>query len=1253
GTGTGLFTYAAVPTVTAISPTSGPAAGGTAVTITGTNFTGATSVTIGGVAATGIAVVNATTITATAPAGTAGAASIVVTTPGGISTEASLFTYIATPTVTGISPSTGPTAGGTGVTITGTNLTGATSVTIGGAAATSLSVVNATTITATTPAGTAGAANVAVTTPGGTGTGTGLFTYAAAPTVTGISPSAGPTAGGTTTTITGANFTGATAVTIGGVAATGVTVVNATTITATTPAGTAGAANVAVTTPGGTGTGTGLFTYFAAPTVTGISPSAGPIAGGTAVTITGTNFTGATAVTIGGAAATSISVVNATTITATTPAGTAGAANVTVTTPGGTDTGTSLFTYAAAPIVTAISPTSGPVAGGTAVTITGTNFTGATAVTIGGAAATSLSVVNATTITATAPGGTAGVTNVVVTTPGGTGTGTGLFTYFTVPILPAANIRVNNQSAPHKIVLIFSENLAPGTIGTGADWTVTANGGTPIYSVATVALANGNEITLTLNAVDLSDPTTYITNGAVNDHIKVTPPSTLTNTTNHAYATGQVTEAGATHTLDTTAPTLAAVGTSAPTSSGGTLAATASEIAKGYWIAVASGATAPTPAQIKAAVAYGGVTIVASGSGALPGGAAGSITLNGLADSTGYDIHVMAEDAAGNATAAISSTTITTAAPPAAPSNSTTTLPTGGGAASPLAGQTVVVTDNGKEGSSITLPTKTTSGGTTSGNAVNVTLPGTGTVSASSSSEGTKLGVTSVTLPGATAPVSTVTVDQGSASFTATKSGQAVAGLKNGIVVVSGSDTSQVSVDTTGTAAKIGIKSSDTIVVPSGAQNVSGTSVDLPAPDAGSAAKPVSVKIGSQEISVQAQQSNTTMTFKVIDIDGVKTPVVEVTGTAQVSSSGDNQPIVSISGNVVRSGTQKCNTVVQASSATGNDAVQVMTCYVILDVGSFSALKGGNGFAAIKDGIVWAGETAEFDKSGKVVAAYLGSKEGTSAAVGDDIVPGGGKFTAASYRNSAFIPRLAGTPLRLNGAKLDESIFKVLSQALGAATIPATPSQSAQGVLSFQLGSDQINAIPTRRIRVDTSRADGVSVSTEGNIEVAGGGLVTIFAPSVGDPQVFAAKVAQALPGAASEQRWNGSWKIAAADGTRYVGRPAWNSRARSGDAAFVGIGDNVLYNDGSYSQMLVADFDDYTTLQTTFANELGDARLTVVPRLDGTALATVNGKTYTLAPQWKLLDAAQAAAKPAWWVDGGMVYIKNADGTAQGFSVM
>ncbi|MEI9901089.1 MAG: IPT/TIG domain-containing protein [Hyphomicrobium sp.] len=101
-------------------------------------------------------------------------------------------------------------------------------------------------------------------------------------------------------------------VTFNGSAATAITVVNATTIPPPRPAHAAGVVNVAVTTPAGTGTGTNAFTYMPPPTFTSVSPNSGTTLGGTAVTITGTGFFAShTGVTFGGAAATSIVVVNA------------------------------------------------------------------------------------------------------------------------------------------------------------------------------------------------------------------------------------------------------------------------------------------------------------------------------------------------------------------------------------------------------------------------------------------------------------------------------------------------------------------------------------------------------------------------------------------------------------------------------------------------------------------------------------------------------------------------------------------------------------------------------------------------------------------------------------------------------------------------------------------------------------------------------------------------------------------------------
>jgi hypothetical protein len=428
------FTYqsnSSTPTVTSLSPTSGPAAGGTSVTITGTNLTGATAVFFGSVPAT-FTVNSSTSITATAPFQAAGTIDVTVTTYSGTSSTSAAdhYTYNSVaPTVTAVSPNADTTAGGNYVTITGTNFTGATAVNFGSTAA-AFWVNSNTSITALEPVHAAGTVDITVVTPSGT-SGTSAadqFTYnctANTPTVTAVSPSSGPTGGGTSVTLTGTNFTGATQVYFGSVAATSFTVNSSTSITATAPNQTAGTVDITVSTVYGVSASSAAdhYTYNGtAPTVTAASPTSGPAAGGTQVTITGTNLNGATAVKFGSTAATSFTVISATQITATSPAGSAGTVDITVTTPYGTSAISSAdqYTYVAAPTVTAVSPTSGTTAGGTSVTITGTNFTQLVSVSFGSVPASTITVNSSTQITASAPASGPGLIDVTVTNGAGT-----------------------------------------------------------------------------------------------------------------------------------------------------------------------------------------------------------------------------------------------------------------------------------------------------------------------------------------------------------------------------------------------------------------------------------------------------------------------------------------------------------------------------------------------------------------------------------------------------------------------------------------------------------------------------------------------------------------------------------------------------------------------------------------------------------------------------------------------------------------
>jgi alpha-tubulin suppressor-like RCC1 family protein len=151
--------------------------------------------------------------------------------------------------------------------------------------------------------------------------------------------------------------------------------------------------------------------------VTSVSPNRGTPLGGTTVNITGSNFSEVTAVKFGSTDATSYTVNSEASITAVSPPGT-GTVNVTVETKTGVSPATTAdhFTYGSS--VTRLEPGTGPAAGSTSVTITGSGFTGATAVSFGSNAAASFTVNSDDSITAVSPAGT-GTVEVKVTTPDG------------------------------------------------------------------------------------------------------------------------------------------------------------------------------------------------------------------------------------------------------------------------------------------------------------------------------------------------------------------------------------------------------------------------------------------------------------------------------------------------------------------------------------------------------------------------------------------------------------------------------------------------------------------------------------------------------------------------------------------------------------------------------------------------------------------------------------------------------------------
>jgi len=234
------LTVQSKPAVSGVDPATGPAMGGTVVTIAGTGFTGATDVSFNELQANSFQVLDDSHISAVTPADS-GVADVVVTTPFGLSPigPADRFTYVPpTPVVVqSMDPSSSLPAGGIEVKFTGSNLSAVTAVTFGDVAAT-FSIVDDTSLTAVAPAG-AGMVYVTLTSAQGAMARAGNFLYipSGAPVIAGIDPTVGPAAGGTKVTITGQNFSLTLSVSFGDQIAVAMVVLSDNQIAVMSPAG--------------------------------------------------------------------------------------------------------------------------------------------------------------------------------------------------------------------------------------------------------------------------------------------------------------------------------------------------------------------------------------------------------------------------------------------------------------------------------------------------------------------------------------------------------------------------------------------------------------------------------------------------------------------------------------------------------------------------------------------------------------------------------------------------------------------------------------------------------------------------------------------------------------------------------------------------------------------------------------------------------------------------------------------------------
>jgi len=657
------FTYQVAPTVTSIAPSAGPTAGGTAVTITGTDFIAGATAAIGGANCTALTVVSATSITCTTSATTAGLKNVVVTNPDTqFGTLTNSYLYLSPPVVSSVTPNAGAIAGGTAVTVTGTDFVAGATVDFGGSACTAVTVVNSTTITCTTAAHAAGAVTVAVTNPDTqVGNLASAYTYQVVPTVSSVAPNAGALAGGTAITVTGTGFVAGATVDLGGSACGSVTVVSGTSITCTTTAHVAGSVTATVTNADTqSGNLASAYTYQAAPAVTVVSPSAGALAGSTAITITGSGFLAGATVDFGGSACTGVTVVSPTSITCTTSAHAAGSVTVAVT---NTDTQTgnlaSSYTYQAAPTVASVAPSSGPLAGGTAVTITGTGFLAGATIDFGGSACSGVTVVSSTSITCTTTAHASGaITATVTNSDTQNGNLVSAYTYQPAPVVSAISPSIGSTAGGTAVSITGTGFVAGATVTIGGASCGTLTVVSPTLITCTTSAAGAGLVDVVATNVDTQTGTLFL------GYLYLVPPTVTSIVPNAgALAGGTAVTITGTNFVAGASVDLGGSGcTGATVVSSTTITCTTSAHAAGSVTATVTNPDTQS-ANLASAYAYQAAPTVTSllpVAGALAGGTAITITGTGFVAGASVDLGGSA-CASVNVVSATSITCVTTA----------------------------------------------------------------------------------------------------------------------------------------------------------------------------------------------------------------------------------------------------------------------------------------------------------------------------------------------------------------------------------------------------------------------------------------------------------------------------------------------------------------------------------------------------------------------------------------------------------------
>lgn len=430
-----------------------------------------------------------------------------------------------------------------------------------------------------------------------------------------------------------------------------------------------------------------------------------------------------------------------------------------------------------------------------------------------------------------------------------------------------------------------------------------------------------------------------------------------------------------------------------------------------------------------------------------------------------------------------------------------------------------------------------------------------------------------------------------------------------------------------------------------------GATLTLPTPAAGQPVTPVTVNLGGRTLTI-ANNGGTAASFTVRSVtaaDGSSQTVLVLTpladGSLPATSISSTAPasqvlvVLALPGNggqvieVVSNGGAAVVTIGGTAGVTGGYNISLSSGRVTLPIvrrpGGRSQTRAATGTESLE---LYAGERANFDSEGYFASLQLGTASGDGA--GDPLT----LSLPSNLTLKAAVPKLDATV-----ARLSQPLQQALAQVVGA----SLAGSQTQGVLALDIGGVRLHALPLGDILIDTTQSDGAKLGADGTVTVTSGGVVVRLAPSVADPAQLARDLVAHTPGATLRVGADGTL-LATLDGQHYAVRPGWASQpdTRSGFADNAG---QLQYGQSGRRYDLYPALADYASLAAAVAGALPGASMTV--NADGTVTLATPGQRWSLIPLMRL-DTAPTGTNP-WWIDAdGVLRLRNADWTVQGFGV-